>query len=1430
MNQFIETLNRSSESWAHFVWHSSWQSALLASFVIVIAIAFRRLPATLRYSMLVVALIKFAVPPFFASPTGAFSSLYETHAIQVMAETRGLEKEPTNTIDVAATDPTEHQSVNRTGAYSVNGLRDGHGERTFPARGGFNHFVDRGNAFNHGNTSNASKEANDLSKKGKTDANAAVAISNLEASNEDTTASLPSVAALSQLTITSWLVLVHMIGSFALLFVFLYQYGKLLRLKSRSVVVDAEGVLQRFENVSKRMGVWIKPRLMTSSEIDGPICFGFFQPVVILPKNLLDRHSFSDIAMAHELAHIRRLDPWINGLQNLMLVAWWFNPMIWFLNRHVRKLREDCCDDLVLVKNFSNSEDYSQSLIEIAKVSSGQFSGPVSSAFGMADHPLKSRIRRIMNPAIRRYANVTWFGAAVLLLLCLVCLPGISRAIENVNEDPNITNGRENSSSDDTAKTESAEQHTENGRQQDDNANQQEEKKELAKSLKIKVVDVDGNPVANAFVHANMGGTDATTGDPKVVNQDEPTDENGLKTITFFDGSTRLRTWVSKDNYVTIFINWEDRNETDVPEEVTIVLQRGTRVGGQVVDSLGQPVKGVEVEVRRVGGGTKADQNSNSRLGTWLAEGEGAAVTDENGMWSINNVPAGNDVDLNFKLTHPEFLSDTRWQTPARYQVDLPQLRSEKAKLTLDRGARITGTITDPDGKPVSQALVVWGDQPYWEGGSQEIKSEENGEFKTQAFADGEIRLTVVAEGLMPHTRMVNVKKDQMQPLSIQLQKGKKLHVQFVDKDGKPLAKTYMSLDNWRGSSGLYNHRHSSVIDSKIPYISNEQGEFVWDWAPADSVTWRVYNRDLNVAQEFELVATGEAQTITLAAPFAFQGKIVSAKDNSPINDFTITPVTYSSNSEAAQPIVQSGSQDSYSKSEFKYDRAFSMASRNVVAFRIDALGYHSVTTKKYYRDSPSDPVTIQLEPAEIASGTIVWTNGKPVKDAFVRIIGPHDSFLVNGLHSYLSNDHDPAITSDNNGQFQFMAPDSRYAIVAATDYGYAEQYCDPKGRPKNMKLEAWSSVEGQLFQDGKPVADSLIFANPIRALGNGNPHVQDSFQTRTDINGRFVFEKLPPVPTTIRAYLSPWRDFNITSARQIPIDLQPGERHSVNLGGEGIQITGKVKLIGDGSEGIEFRYGLNYLVAKNASVKVPVHAQFKPEWETGQQKEYEEKLWGNLQTKEGIENHFVKINEDGTFLINGVQPGNYRFLIKMYEPPSGCLVDPVGYAFVEFSTDDYQVNGNSIDMGTIDVQLKMRPKVGETLPNFSFQDTKGKTRRVSEYRGKYVLIDYWATWCAPCIKSIPDVQKLVNDIADLNDAEVLSISLDEEKDRWLDTVGSKQMTWGQGIVGDIKDTNSGKAMGISSVPHYIVLDPQGTIVYRGYVFADAVNALKTRE
>lgn len=120
----------------------------------------------------------------------------------------------------------------------------------------------------------------------------------------------------------------------------------------------------------------------------------------------------------------------------------------------------------------------------------------------------------------------------------------------------------------------------------------------------------------------------------------------------------------------------------------------------------------------------------------------------------------------------------------------------------------------------------------------------------------------------------------------------------------------------------------------------------------------------------------------------------------------------------------------------------------------------------------------------------------------------------------------------------------------------------------------------------------------------------------------------------------------------------------------------------------------------------------------------------------------------------------------------------------------------------------------GKPSPTFNYENHKGGTTSLESLKGKYVYIDVWATWCGPCLKEIPSLEKVEEQFQGKNILFV-SISIDNSKDRqkWSNLVNKKEMRGIQLLADKEFDSKFIKEYNIQAIPRFILIDPNGNIV-----------------
>ncbi len=194
--------------------------------------------------------------------------------------------------------------------------------------------------------------------------------------------------------------------------------------------------------LSQRLGLSASVRVMLSRDVREPLAMRIIQPLIVLPASwLLSAPPLVvEAVLAHELAHIRRHDLWVNLLQRVVETLLFFHPAVWWLSRQIRRERELCCD-MLAVAATGRAVEYAQALEAVARFRLEWSSPAMAAGMGGDRMALLERVRRVLG--LETASETGWWPVGLAgLFLAAVCGTGVffsSAPVQGDEDQPKIS-------------------------------------------------------------------------------------------------------------------------------------------------------------------------------------------------------------------------------------------------------------------------------------------------------------------------------------------------------------------------------------------------------------------------------------------------------------------------------------------------------------------------------------------------------------------------------------------------------------------------------------------------------------------------------------------------------------------------------------------------------------------------------------------------------------------------------------------------------------------------------------------------------------------------------------------------------------------------------------------------------------------------------
>lgn len=882
------------------------------------------------------------------------------------------------------------------------------------------------------------------------------------------------------------------------------------------------------------------------------------------------------------------------------------------------------------------------------------------------------------------------------------------------------------------------------------------------RSLTLRVVEgATGDPIEGAAVRAraNEFKTEGQTDAKGVCLLDVPATDSGYYIV-----------YVKKGGFTPIRFEWRDDGEgkvaTVIPAEHTVALSKGTTIGGVVHDANGAPIADASVFVSILISVDELPRSGNP----WPEVRDVETKTDAEGRWRCDVVPAKLD-DLTLRLRHPDY-ADEGLSGSAVPSVE--KLRDRTAVMVMKKGITVEGQVLAADGKPIAGAKVAQGDTRFVEPAYPTTTTDAEGKFRFVHCKPGQMILTVRAKGHAPDLRRIMVAPD-LGPVDFTLEPAKRISGRVVDQQGNPVSGAFVALSSWRGYD---------TIDFRVD--TDQDGRFAWNDAPADEVLFGVGKEGYRYVREKALRASDDEATITLMKPLKVTGGVVDDATGEPIAAFTVRPgIDWGMRRPTSW--LQYGERRG---AEGRYEIEFSEP-RDGHVFRIEAEGYLPAVSRLFKDDEGEATFDVRLKRGEGVSGVVVGRGGKPAAGASVCLIAEGTSAQFENGKPPKRND--AVLTeTDQDGRFQFPSQEGEFVLVAMNDDGLAILKDTEFAASNELKLEAWGRVEGVIRVGAHPAPGETVRLFHRRG-GSGNaPQPYFDYTAKTDDDGRYVIERVAPGEAYVAREVR--RSNRLTAyTHNSRAEVKPGRTAEVDIGGTGRPVIGRVITPGLASEGRIF--WLSGLKARDATQRAEATEQ-----------------------RPSPTQYALIVEPDGSFRVDDIPAGEYDLRVEVYDPPDskyrafGELRGSINRK-VEVPEMSGGRSDEPLDLGEIELDMLKRVKIGDAAPGFEVPTLDGGTIKLEDFRGKFVLLDFWATWCGPCIAETPNLKDAYEAFGDGGKFAMIGLSLDDNAEAPRKYVEENALGWSQAFLGPFDNTEVPSDYGVVGIPSIWLIGPDGKVV-----------------
>ena len=609
---------------------------------------------------------------------------------------------------------------------------------------------------------------------------------------------------------------------------------------------------------------------------------------------------------------------------------------------------------------------------------------------------------------------------------------------------------------------------------------------------------------------------------------------------------------------------------------------------------------------------------------------------------------------------------------------------------------------------------------------------------------------------------------------------------------GNPIRGACFCTDTWRGYRSL-----------ALRLQTDAEGRATWRSAPADAVLCDLIATGYMSVRRVPIQAGPEETVVTLPDPLAIRGKVTDAATGWAISQFGVRQGYMFDTSEQAnwsrdEPTSFEGGLYRLSFDEPAQGRLLEFV----------APGYLPAKSRVFKSSEGKQTFNVQLERGNGPQGIVLLPDGLPAAGAEVGLATGETRAYLSAGHFHRGGNAAQVAKTDARGSFSLAPPDpgQSFVLIVVHEAGFAEVAGDQLAQSGEIKLEPWGRIEGRVMLGGRPDANRQVSFWPNRKESQNFIFTCD-YQAETDADGRFVIDRVIPgrggvARVVVTRFLTGSQN---CPCWQAPVDVPAGGVATVTIGGQGRPVTGQVVL--DRQPEVQVDWSTNEPATLNLD-----------------EDNAAERTWFRAATN---------IDRDGNFSIPDVPAGSYTLTIPVNSRPSanacgsGTAIGKATLAVVVPPMLD-GLSDEPLDLGVVTATLFDTLDPGEPAPEFSLSDTDGGSVRLSDFRGKVVVLNFWATWCRPCVAEMSSLAALHQKFAANPRFAMLGLASNQRIEPVRNYVKQNKPAWIQlhagaagSRIGPLAESYS-----VHDLPATFLIGPDGRVLAKNLHSAELAGAI----